>query len=229
VNHDDLRYKGKIPNRVEIDGMRLWVPFVQEPTPEASWADVSSAFEGSPAHPENWPLPAHVAFANANLDDLEAFASFVRTYGLSGRFCNRDETTGKLFVDPEYARRIQDQFRGLWSLGGPESGLTGFGAGAGDLTIELAGGVVKIAVCDLDTFILFGYIIDRAAGRTHVCEYSRCPRQKYFLKARADQEFCSTQCRAAHNRLLWRSDPKKVEQENIQRRKAARKKRKTRP
>lgn len=226
MNHEDLRYAGKIPSIVKTDGGKVLVPFTQEPSPEASWAAIASAVNGPVARPDEWPEPAHVAFANLDLDDPQAFVAFVTTYGISGRFCNRDEDTGKLFADPEYARRSQKELRALW--GGAFGGVNQIKltSSADDLSVELDG-LVKVSVHDLESFIMCSFLIDRATDRTQVCQFSRCPRQRYFLKTRADQQFCSTQCRALHNRLLWRTDPKNVEREKKQRRKAARKKTKS--
>jgi hypothetical protein len=225
MNHGDLQYKGKIPDWANIDGTRVFVPFIQEPTPDASWVSIAAAVSGTDANPKKWLEPVHVAFANLNVDDPEALAAFVKTYGISGRFCNRDDSTGKLFVDPEYIRRLQIELWTLWGGALSGSGLLGIeiSTSEGDLSVELTGGFIKVSVRDLLSFIMASFLIDRASHRTQSCEYSRCTRQRYFLKTRADQQFCSTQCRALHNRMLWRTDPKNVEHEKRQRRKARKK------
>lgn len=236
MNHDDLRYKGKIPNRVELDGTRVLVPLGQVPSSgssarpsnfrDAVLAAVNDAVDGTPANPETWPEPVHVAFANLNARNPEALAHFVRIYGTSGMFFDYEEDTGKLIVDPGKVAREQEEFRHVWDVRGAASNLNIRG-GTDDLSADLSGGVVKLSVRDLKTFIWVSYLIDRATGKTEVCQYSRCPRQRYFLKVRSDQQFCSTECRSLHHMKVWRSDPKNAERERKQRRKTARKKRRT--
>jgi hypothetical protein len=138
-----------------------------------------------------------------------------------------------LLIYPENARRMQEFLRLMW---GGEPGkvdafeeyletpkvesatgeLVGFSEGIG---VEIVKGNVRITAVDLDTLITFGYLIDRANSRVHACEFPGCKRQRYFLKTRSDQAYCSSQCRAQHNMELWRSNPKNKARELRQARK----------
>jgi len=186
---------------------------------------IDNALDGLPADPKIWPEPVHVAFANLNVRDPEALAQFVKIYGTSGMFCDYDEDTGKLIVDPGKVEWEQQEFRHVWDVLGAADHLNIRG-NADDLSADLSGGIVKLSIRDLNTFIWISYLIDRANGTAQVCQYSQCKRQRYFLKVRSDQQFCSTECRGLHHMKAWRSDPKNAERERKQRRKTARKKRK---
>jgi hypothetical protein len=220
MNHQDLDYRGRIPKDVRIEGARLYVPFTQEPAPDSTATGIAAAVDGPFANPKKWPEAVHVAFANLNLDDTADFASFVKTYGISGHFCNRDET-GKIFVGSEYAKEAQRFLRLAWDQNYPGVQITGVAAESadptstdpGDFQVKVVNGTVRIVVADLQAFITLGYLIDLANKRVRVCEFPECKRQRYFLKVRSDQEYCSPQCRAQHNMKLWRADPKNAARE----------------
>jgi len=195
MKHEDLVYKGQIP-AVTLDGGQV---LVSRP--------------GIPADPKAWPEPVHVAFANLKANDPQVLAAFAKTYGTSGQFTRKESPDA---VAPEYVEWIQEELRHGWDTLGAAKEVSIRGS---DLAADLSGGVVRLSTHDLNTFLWVSFLIDRANGLTHVCEYSRCPRQRYFLKVRSDQKFCSSECRALHNMELWRADPKNKKREQRRRRK----------
>ena len=82
-------------------------------------------------------------------------------------------------------------------------------------------GLIAIPAVRQGTSLVVWACLFRVFASPLFCGFEKCREQKYFLKIRSDQEFCSTKCRGLHHVIVWRSDPKNAERE----RKAARRKR----
>jgi hypothetical protein len=211
---------------------RLLVPFQQVPRPGAvAGPDLVPLMHSKPIDTKRWPDPPHQAFANLDFRDMRRLEFFVRTYGISGHFCNLDRSNGVWFVDRALLQKWQDRLRAAWGqfiahdYEGHANGPRNLSAYRGkenlwfhprSLTIDAKG---HLAVSDLWSYICVCFITDCTAGLTKVCEFEGCKFLRYFLKSRTDQRFCTKQCRARHNMKEWRKSLRNQKHERAVRRK----------
>jgi len=209
-------YQGVAPTTIQWANHGLIVPLKEGPPPGAvSGPDFVRFVDGAAVDQMRWRDPAHLAFANLDIQSRSRVESFIRSFGISGHFFNKDRDSGQWFIDPDFIRKYQKRLRKAWD---GQLGQLWFHPRS--VTVDARGERLVLVVRDLWTLICIGLLLDRE--RAKVCEHIGCRFLRYFLKARRDQQFCSKSCRALHNMQAWRANARNRKRERMQRRRRRR-------
>lgn len=218
-----LLFTGTAPTSIEWEGGRAVIRFKKPAPPSIVHKRMPvSLLAGSRVDQSRWPDPAHLAFVNLDLQSQKRVEWFLRTYGISERFF-REWTSEKAFIDLATLRDLQVHFRLIWRAANATAGsnpLTHLPSGT---ALKSQAGRVWLVTDDLWVVMEVGSFLDTAQNRLKICRLSDCKLLPYFIKARADAEFCSGKCRSIFYMRERRKNPALREIDNARRRKTPKK------
>ena len=186
-----IRYYGRLPNDIrkgsdEVSGTGKYSVW-GEGALQADWEAYLESASDQPFNLAGRNEPAHVAFANMNLD-LDSLHAFGRKWGFVAG--DVDPETGRWITRPRdvgpFHRLLQRAWRG-------EPGALKAIAKNLKSRVDVSTSGIDIAIVDLMSLIRLMFLRDYAAGRAKVCENPACL-SPYFLQQRKGQQYCTHQC-----------------------------------
>ena len=211
-----LLFTGAAPTSIEWDGERAVLPFKKPAPPSTKFKRMpASLLGGEKVNQSRWPDPAHVAFANLDLDSQKRIEWFLRTYGVSERFF-KEWTSERAFIDVSTLNDLQKDLRLIWRVPVRANLLRVLPP---HTALKSQRGRVWLIVDDLWTLMEVGCLFDLAEDRLKICKLSDCKLVRYFRKSRTDAEFCSGTCRSIFYMRERRNKPALREIDNARRRK----------